>query len=180
MSVATLVARARYRFKDEGLAKFEMCLGESQIKAYYQHGVVQWYDPEDIQRYRCNGLVPSTFPRAHGKDGGVPFKYSEENHLCALEGYCRAGLKGAVTEPPKCLLIAQMDLDTFDECIEKGSIVVHAGMKTISFMLEVNEGNYPTFESTLMGSELMVPAFQDMTAQLRQKKEQYAKRHRTK
>ena len=163
MSLATLVARARYRFKDERLAKFEMFLGESQIKAYYQHG-----------------LVPSTFPPAHGKDGGVPFKYSEDNHLVALEGYCRAGLKGTVTEPPKCLLIAQMDLDSFDDCIEKGSIVVHAGMKTISFMLEVNEGNYPTFESTLMGSELMVPAFQDMTAYLRQRKEQYAKRHCTK
>ena len=72
-----------------------------------------------------------------------------------------------------------MDLDTFDECIEKGSIVVHAGMKTISFMLDVNEGNYPTFESKLMGGEAMIPAFQGMMAHLRQKKEQRAKKHRT-
>ena len=103
MSLATPVALARYRFEDERLPKFEMFLGESQISDAY------------------NGLVPSTFPRAHGKDGGVPFKYSEENHPVALEGYCRAGLKGTVTEPPKCLLIAQMDLDIFDECIEKGT-----------------------------------------------------------
>ena len=113
MDLAQPVARYRY----DGKAKVEMFLSEKQWDVYFRNGVVYWYDPADISGYRCNGLVASTFPRAHGSNGGVPFKYAQKSHLAALEGYSRAFLNENVDEPPKFLMIVEMDLDIFDNCI---------------------------------------------------------------
>ena len=164
MNMAEL--KPRYRFDDT--ANFEMFLSDKQWDAYFCNGVVEWYDPEDVTGYRCKGLVASTFPRAHGGAGSVPFKYTEQNHVPALDGYCRAFLSGAVTGPPKYLLIAKMDLDEFHNCIEQGSIIVRANMYTLQFMLDVTQESYPSLEMETMVGEAMVEAFYEMTDLLRE------------
>ena len=71
-------------------------------------------------------------------------------------------MSGAVTGPPKYLLIAKMDLNEFHNCIEQGSIIVRANMYTLQFMLDVTQENYPSLEMKTMVGEVMVEAFYEM------------------
>ena len=160
MDLAQPVACYRY----DGKAKVEILLGDSRSPVYFQNGVVHWHD-------RCKGLAASTFPRAHGSDGGVPFKYAQENHLAALEGFSRAFLNRNVDEPPKFLMIVEMDLDIFDNCIQEGSIAINANMQTVSFMHDVTMENYQSLTFEFMEAEAMIPAFDEMTDRLREKRE---------
>ena len=160
MDLAQPVACYRY----DGKAKVEILLGDSRSPVYFQNGVVHWHD-------RCNRLVASTFPRAHGSGGGVPFKYALENHHAALDGYSRAFLNHKVDEQPTVLMIVEMDLDKFDNCIQEGSIAIHANMQTVSFMHDVTMENYPSLTFEFVEAEAMIPAFDEMTDRLREKRE---------
>ena len=76
-----------------------------------------------------------------------------------------------VDESPKFLMIVEMDLDIFDNCIQEGSIAIHANMQTVSFMCDVNTEKYPSLTFRFKGNdEALIPAFEEMTARLRGKK----------
>ena len=82
-----------------------MHLGESQCEAYFKEGVVTWYDPDDVKKFRCSGMGPTTFSQRNSSTHGeVPFNFMSRNGLVALEGYTRAFRAGKVDEPPAYLI----------------------------------------------------------------------------
>ena len=160
-----------YRNQAKGKAEVEMFLGEKQMRVYFGDAPVTWYTSQNTAGYRCQALDPTTFPKAFGKPGGVPFKYKHENHEPALEGYVRAYLTNRVDEAPKFLTCVSLDLQIFDECIQAGTIVIHAHMKTAMFMRDVTPENYPSSEMCFKGNDVAIEsAFNDMLAHFQEQR----------
>ena len=127
----------------------EMFLCEETYNAFIKGEKVGWYKSEDKKEYRCFVPDPQTFPRRHGADkSDLPFKYigvTDDDHLCAGEGYARALRKGLIKGNPSYLLQACAPINNFLERLEQGDIVVYAGQSTVAFVHRLTEENYPGF-----------------------------------
>ena len=88
--------------KTRGVLEAQVYLCESQFEAYSKEGVVTWYDPDDVKKFRCSGMKPTTF-------SFVPFKFMSRNSFVALEGYTRAFRAGKVDEPPSYLFNVRLN-----------------------------------------------------------------------
>ena len=139
---------AAYRNEEAGKANMEIFLRERQMEVDFGSG---------------QSLDPNTFPKSHTNIDGVPFKYAEENSQSALEGYAHAFLTGRVSDKPKYLISVSMDLHEFDNCIQDGSIQIHASTKTVKFMSPMIVANYPTMQFLAKGHETAIAkAFEEM------------------
>ena len=146
------------------------------MRVYFGDAPVTWYTSQNTAGYRCQALDPTTFPKAFGQSGGVPFKYKDEHHQPAMEGFVRAYLTNSVDEAPKYFICASMDLKIFDDCIQAGTIDIHAHMKTAMFMRDVNPENYPTLEMQVKGNDVAVEsAFNDTLAHFQEQRRQREK-----
>ena len=104
----------------------------------FRTGYVSWYDPDDVERYRCDGLDPGIFP-----NGEVPMKFWSPDHTVALQWFARAIKAGTISRPPTSLLMAKMPALGFLEHCLRGEIVIHSQMRTCGLKKPVNENNYP-------------------------------------
>ena len=68
----------------DNVVQFEIFL-ERETQQAIRTGKVTWYDPEDVDGYRCDGLDPGIFPC-----GEVPMKFWSPAHRIALEWFARA------------------------------------------------------------------------------------------
>ena len=124
----------------DNVVHFEIFLERETMQAI-RTGRVTWYDPEDVDGYRCDGLDPGIFPC-----GEVPMKFWSPDHSIALEWFARAKRAGRVSLPPTHLLMASMPALRFLEHCLRGDIVIHYETSTCGFRKPVNEINYPGLE----------------------------------
>ena len=88
-----------------------------------------------------------------------------------------AYLKNSVDEAPKFLTCVSLDLQIFDECIQAGTIVIHAHMKTAMFMRDVTPENYPSLDMCFKGNDVAIEsAFNDMLAHFQEQRVNKKKR----
>ena len=156
---------------DEGrkVVEAEMYLGQDQFDAYFKGGVVEWYDPDDVKKFRCEGIDPTTFPKTKFRfEGYVPFKFKSENSAAALEGYVRAYRTQKVKGLPKYLIRVSMPSEDALRHFANGDISVYKNMKTLAFHKCVNTENYPAIDikGALLPSDVITHAFNEMYSSL--------------
>ena len=91
----------------ENEVRFEIFL-EAETMEAMKTGKVSWYDPQDVEGYRCDGLDPATFHARPGMKPEVPMKFWSSDHRIALECFVRARRSGRISNPPTNLLEASM------------------------------------------------------------------------
>ena len=106
-------------------------------------GKVEWYDPADLEKYRCDGMDSSIFPGRGRNKSEVPMKQWSEHGNIALKYYAMAHRRGSVVGPPYVLIGGRLP---GPECLRhmlKEEICVHADQCTIGFRKPMNTTNYP-------------------------------------
>ena len=122
--------------------RFEMFL-ERETVAAIETGKVPWYDREDVESYRCDGLDPAMFPARPKSKPEVPMKKWSPDHRIALKWFAKAKRAGHISFPPTHLLTASLPAQNFlDHCL-CGDIVIHHETDTYGFRKPVNQINYP-------------------------------------
>ena len=122
----------------DNVVQFEIFL-ERETQQAIRTGKVPWYDPEDVDGYRCDGLDPGIFPC-----GEVPMKFWSPDHRIALEWFARAKKAGTISLPPTILLTASMSALRFLEHCLRGDIVIHSARRTCGLTKPLNHHNYPS------------------------------------
>ena len=133
--------------KTRGVLEAQVYLCESQFEAYFKDGVVTWYDPDDVEKFRCSGMEPTTFSQRNSSTHGeVPFKFISRNSLVALKGYTLAFRAGKVDEPPAYLINVLLNEEDALNHFMNEDLRVYNGSKTLAFTKSVNGANYPTLQ----------------------------------
>ena len=72
--------------KTRRVSEAQVYLCESQLETYFMDGVAAWYDPDDVKKFRCSGMEPTTLSqRNNSTHGEIPVKFISPNSLVALE-----------------------------------------------------------------------------------------------
>ena len=122
--------------------RFEMFL-ERETMAAIRTGKVSWYDREDVEGYRCDGLDPGMFPSRVKSKPEVPMKTWSADHRIALKWFARTKRAGRISLPPTHLLTASLPAQNFLNHCLCGDIVIHHETDTYGFRKSVDQINYP-------------------------------------